>query len=58
MSDALPYRHGIRIPRLLGLKNYLHNYFTVYTRLTRFLIYAKLEAPTNLGLGIIFHINV
>ena len=35
MSDALPYTCGTGIPRLLGVKNYLKNYFTVYKRLTR-----------------------
>ena len=43
---------GTRIPRLLGVKNYLNNYFA-YQRLTRFRIDAELEAPAYMGLGII-----
>ena len=34
-SDGLPYTRGIRIPCLLGVRNYLNNYFAMYTRLTR-----------------------
>ena len=29
-SDALPYTRGTRTPRLLGMKNYLNNYFVMY----------------------------
>ena len=46
-----------RIPRLLGVKNYLNNYFTMYKRLTRFRIRVILASPAYLGLGIIFPIN-
>ena len=31
----LPYSGGPRIPRLLGVRNYLNNYFAMYKRLTR-----------------------
>ena len=30
MPDELPYTRGIRIPRLLGVKKYLNNYFAMY----------------------------
>ena len=41
------------IPRLLGVRNYLNNYFAIYTRLTRSLIGVELAAPAYLGLVII-----
>ena len=53
MSDALPYRRGTRIPHLLGVRNYLNNYFVMYTRLTRSRIRVELASRTDLGLGII-----
>ena len=31
----LPYTRGTGIPRLLEVRNYLNNYFAMYTRLTR-----------------------
>ena len=31
----LPHSGGPRIPRLLGVRNYLNNYFVIYKRLTR-----------------------
>ena len=46
------YTRGNHIPRLLGVKNYLNNYFA-YKRLTRFRIRVKLASPAYLGLGII-----
>ena len=33
-SDALPYMRGTRIPRFLGVRNQLNNYFAMYTRMT------------------------
>ena len=43
---------GTRIPRLLGVRNYLNNYFA-YKRLTTSRIRVELEAPAYLGLRII-----
>ena len=34
-SEMLLYARVTRIPRLLGLKNYLNNYFAMYIRLMR-----------------------
>ena len=34
MFDALPYMRETRLPSLLWVKNYLNNYFVMYTRLT------------------------
>ena len=49
-SDALLYTRGILIPRLLGVRNYLNNYFAMYTRLT--LPYTRgTRIPHLLGLG-------
>ena len=48
MSDALPYARETRIPRLLGAKNYLINYFAMYTCLTRFRIRVKLASTPYL----------
>ena len=45
MSDALPYMRGTRIPRLVGVRNYLTNYFTIYKRLTRSRIRVELASP-------------
>ena len=53
MSYALPYTPGTRIPRLLGIKNYLNNYFAMYPQLTRSPIRVELATPASLGLGII-----
>ena len=53
MSDALPYTGETRIPRLLGVKNYLNNYFTMYTCLTRFRMDVNLASLVYLGLIII-----
>ena len=38
---------------ILGVKNYLNNYFIMYTRLKRFRIHAEVEAPLYMGLRII-----
>ena len=35
MSNALPYTRGTRIPRLVGVRNYLNNYFVMCKHLTR-----------------------
>ena len=53
MSDPLAYTRGSRIPRLLGVRNYLNNYFAMYRRLTRSHIRAELAFPAYLGFGII-----
>ena len=53
MSDALPYTRGARIPRLRGVRNYLNNYFVMYTRLTHSRIHVELAPFAYLGLGII-----
>ena len=52
MPDALPYTRRTRIPRLLGVKNYLNNYFA-YNRLSVSLTLVELAAPAYLGLRII-----
>ena len=49
----LPYTGGPRIPHLLGVKNYLNNYFAMYTRLTRSHLHADLASPTYFWLRII-----
>ena len=41
------------IPRLFGVRNYLNNYFAMYTRLTHSRIRVELALPAYLGLGII-----
>ena len=50
---TLLYTRGTRIPPLLGVRNYLYNYFVMYKRLTRSGIYAELASSAYLGLGII-----
>ena len=52
-SNALPYTHGSRIPRLLGVRNYLNNYFSMYMRLTLSRINADLASHTYFWLRII-----
>ena len=52
MSDALPHTRETRIPRLLGVWNYLNNYFA-YKRLTRFRICVNHASPAYLRLKII-----
>ena len=49
MSDTIPYTGETRIPRLLEVKNYLNNYFTMYTCLTRLRIRVKLASPPSWG---------
>ena len=49
MSDALPYTRGICIARILGIYDYLNNYFALYTRLTRSRIRVELESPASWG---------
>ena len=53
MSDAFLYTYGTRIACLLGVKNYLINYLTMYTPLTRSRIRLELTSPAYMGLGII-----
>ena len=53
MNDVLSYTRGTRIPRLLGDRNYLNNYFANYTRLTHSRIRVELASSAFLGLGII-----
>ena len=45
--------HGTRIPSLLGVRNYLKNYFAMYTRLTLSRICVELAPLAYLGLRII-----
>ena len=52
MSDALPYTSGTPIHRLLGVTNYLNNYFA-YKRLTRLRIPVILASLAYFGLRII-----
>ena len=52
MSDALLYARETRIPRLLGDRNYINNYFAMYTCLTRFRIRVELASPAYLGFRI------
>ena len=56
MFDILPYMCGTRIPCLLGVRNYLDNYFAMYTRLTCSRICVELAFPAYLWLGIIYKI--
>ena len=53
MSDAFPYTGGTRIHLLLGVKNYLNNYFAMYICLTRFRIRVELASTAYLGSSII-----
>ena len=43
------YKRGTRIPRPLGVKNYLNNYFAMYKRPTRSRIRVELASPVYLG---------
>ena len=47
------YTRGTRISRLLRVRIYLNNYFSMYTRLTFSRIRVELASPADLGLGII-----
>ena len=40
-------------PHLLGVRNYLNNYFAMYTRLTRSSIRVEFASPAHLAIGII-----
>ena len=53
MCSLFPYTRIIRNPRLLGVKNYLNNYFAMYTYLTHFRIRVEHTSPAYLGLSII-----
>ena len=53
MPDIVPYSGGPRIPCLLGVRNYLNNYFAMYKRLTHSCIRVELASFDYLGLGII-----
>ena len=44
------YRRRTSIPRLLGFKNYLNNYYAMYTRLTRSRISVEFASPAYFGL--------
>ena len=52
MSDTFPDTRGTCIPRLLGVKNYVNNYFAMYTRLTRSRMRVDLASFAYLRLGI------
>ena len=54
MSSLFPYTRVTRNPRRHGVKNYLNNYFAMYTWLTRFRIRVELASPAYLGLSIIY----
>ena len=56
-SNGLPYARVTRIPRLLGVNDYLNNYLAMYRRLTRFRIRMELASPAYFGLIIIWIIN-
>ena len=53
MTDGLPYTRETRIPCLFAVSNYLNNYFTMDTCLTRSRIRVEFAAPAYLRLGII-----
>ena len=53
MSHALPYICGTRIPHLIGVKDYLNNYFAMFSRMSRSRTRVELASPTYLGLRII-----
>ena len=53
MSDALPFTRKARIPRLLGVGNYLNNYFPLYLRLRRSIIREELVSLALLRIKII-----
>ena len=53
MPALFPYTPILRIPRLLEIKNYLNNYFAMYTCLTRFRIRVNLASPAYFRLRII-----
>ena len=48
------FRISVKLASLpIGFKNYLNNYFVMYTRLTRFHISVALASPAYLGLRIV-----
>ena len=51
MADVLPYTCGTRSPRLLGVRNYLNNYFAMCKRLTHSRIRVELAAPRLVGVS-------
>ena len=48
-AEALPCTGGTRIPRLIGVRNYLNHDFDTYTRLTHSLIRVEFAFPAYLG---------
>ena len=48
-SDALPYTHGTRVPRLLRVRKYLNKNFSIYKRLMRSRIDVELAPPPKWG---------
>ena len=52
--EALPYTGGTRTPRLLGVRNYLNNFFTMHKGLTRTCIHVEVASPAYLELDIIY----
>ena len=53
MQGILPYSRGIRTFRLHVVKNYLINYFALYSRLTCSRIRVEVASPATVGLRII-----
>ena len=53
MSYVLTYTCKTRIPGLLGVENFLNNYFTMYKRQTRSCIRVGVVYTAYLGLRII-----
>ena len=49
----LPYTRGTRIPRLLGVRDYLNHYIAMYKRLTRSRITVELASPAHFWLRIL-----
>ena len=47
MSDTLAYTRGSHILRLLGVRNYLNNYFAMYKHLTRSRVQVELATLPN-----------
>ena len=51
MCDSFLVPPGTRIPRLLGVKNYLSNYFAMFILLTLSLLRGELPSPDYFGIG-------
>ena len=51
MSDTFPDTRGTRMPRLLGVRNYLNNYLAMYKRLTRSGTRVELASAAYVGLS-------